>query len=255
MEKSYCVYLHVNPNTGLPFYVGIGSEKRAYDKRERTKYWKNYVSKIGDYDVVFHENGLDWAEACEVEKYLISKFGRKRYDEDGILVNLSLGGDGSPGVRPSIQTRKLLSQSAKERYPSVADALLKSVRGIKRTEEHKETIRQMMSGRCVSFETRRKISLANKGRKHSEEFRQKCKQRSSGINNPMYGVKRPEVANRNKEIKSIAVAQFDSAGLIHIRNFESISQASEVTGCDKSAIIRVCNGKQKTSLGYVWRRI
>ena len=66
-------------------------------------------------------------------------------------------------------------------------------------ESIKEMFRQMYKGRrlCppVSDETRRKISLANKGKKRSQEFKDHLKEINSGKRNPMYG-KSP--ANKGK---------------------------------------------------------
>ena len=37
-----------------------------------------------------------------------------------------------------------------------------------------------------------------------------------------------------------------------IRRFDSVAEATRATGAFDSAIIKVCNGKQKTSVGYRW---
>ena len=38
-----------------------------------------------------------------------------------------------------------------------------------------------------------------------------------------------------------------------LKRFESLGDASRETGFDISAIIRVCKGKQRTSMGYKWK--
>lgn len=43
------------------------------------------------------------------------------------------------------------------------------------------------SGGKLSEETRKKIGLSGKGRKHTEEWKRKASERSRGANNPMYG--------------------------------------------------------------------
>lgn len=40
-----------------------------------------------------------------------------------------------------------------------------------------------------------------------------------------------------------------------LRRFNSLGDATRETGFDISAIIRVCKGKQRTSMGYKWRYI
>jgi hypothetical protein len=254
MERRFVVYIHRNTETRQPFYVGIGSEKRAHSSWGRTVYWHHYVKKYKGFSVDIVLRGCTWNRACKVEKLLIYKYARARYDKGGILVNLSLGGDGSPGVVPSESTRAKLSKSAAERYPSVKSKLIESCRGAKRSDLHKQILREKMTGRTLSQATRAKISAANKGIKRSDEFKKACRERTLGQKNHMFGRKRPDLAAKNVLLKSIPVAQYDKFGL-KISEFSSISEASKATGCDESAIIRVCNGAQKTSLGYVWKRI
>ena len=49
----------------------------------------------------------------------------------------------------------------------------------------------------------------------------------------------------------IEVYQYDKAWNF-IKKFDSITQASNETKCDKACIIKCCKGKQETSLGYRW---
>lgn len=49
-----------------------------------------------------------------------------------------------------------------------------------------------------------------------------------------------------------AVLQYSLDG-IFINKYNSIQEAVEKTGCDRSAIIKVCKGKQKSSLGFSWK--
>lgn len=54
-----------------------------------------------------------------------------------------------------------------------------------------------------------------------------------------------------KFTQQITVYQYDKYWNF-IAKFDSITQASIVTGCDNSCITRCCKGIQKTSLGYRW---
>lgn len=92
MENFICVYLHLNPDTKQPFYVGIGNIKRPYIKIGRSKEWKEYVQKYGCEISIFAEN-LSWADAIELEKAFIEKFGRVNIGT-GILLNKTCGGEG-----------------------------------------------------------------------------------------------------------------------------------------------------------------
>jgi hypothetical protein len=250
--NNFIVYGHYATGSETPFYIGIGSNKRAYDKKQRTKYWKSHALKHG-LEVRILYRGLTWTQAVEREVALIKKYGRKRYDKGGVLVNLSLGGDGSPGVFPNEETRKKLREAAKRSYPLRREATIRANKGKKRSPEQRERISNALKGKIKSETHCERISISKKGKKMSEDFKAKCRVRMAGEGNPMFGKSRPEVGERNKEIKRIEVMQFDKE-LNLIKTHPSIAQAAIETGCDESAIIRVCNGKQKTSLGYVWRK-
>ena len=61
-------------------------------------------------------------------------------------------------------------------------------------------------------------------------------------------------AYQNKFVKlnNKPVLQYDK-DMNFIKKYNSISEAVEETGCDRSAIIKVCQGKQKTSLSFIWK--
>jgi hypothetical protein len=86
------VYRHIKP-CGEVFYIGIGfSKKRAYSKYGRNKHWNNVVNKYG-YEVEILTDKVDYEFAKEIEKNLISYYGRKDLNF-GKLVNLTDGGEG-----------------------------------------------------------------------------------------------------------------------------------------------------------------
>jgi len=86
------IYRHLKPN-GETFYIGIGSENRANSMIGRNKFWKNIYNLYGC-EVEILAINLTWKEACEMEKVLISWFGRRDLGL-GTLVNLTDGGDGT----------------------------------------------------------------------------------------------------------------------------------------------------------------
>jgi hypothetical protein len=110
MEKnSHCLYRHLKPN-GEIFYIGIGKDlKRAYNKYNRTTLWTRVVDKHG-YEVQILKTKLSKDEACELEKTLISWYGRIDLGT-GVLVNMTDGGDGTSNKSP--ETRNKISESQK----------------------------------------------------------------------------------------------------------------------------------------------
>lgn len=97
--KSIVLYQHIRLDNNKVFYIGIGKKKRAYDKITRNKYWKNIVNKT-QYEIQILKSDLTWNDACELEKILISHYGRKDLGT-GILCNMTNGGEGRFNSRNS----------------------------------------------------------------------------------------------------------------------------------------------------------
>jgi hypothetical protein len=103
------LYRHIRLDKNEPFYIGIGSDKlykRAYDKKSRNKHW-NFVINKTSYEVDILMDGLTWEQACEKEKEFIKLYGRKDLNE-GILVNMTDGGDGVLGSTMPEASKKLM---------------------------------------------------------------------------------------------------------------------------------------------------
>lgn len=87
------VYRHRRNDTNEIFYIGISnSYKRAYIKSRRNNHWKNIISKT-DYSIEIIAENISREDACELEIFLISLYGRKDLKQ-GNLVNMTEGGDG-----------------------------------------------------------------------------------------------------------------------------------------------------------------
>lgn len=106
------VYCHYKSGTDEVFYVGIGSDnkfKRAYSINGRNKLWLRIASKY-KFDVGILSTNLSWEEACLKEIELISTHGRIDL-KNGVLCNMTSGGDGKSNNVCSIKTRVLMSKS------------------------------------------------------------------------------------------------------------------------------------------------
>lgn len=111
----YLVYRHIRPDTNQVFYIGKGKEgnKRPKSPSGRNSHWHNIVNKnSGEYEVEIMVTGLTHEEACDKEVEFIELYGRKC--DGGTLCNISLGGDGAPGVIPSQETRYKLASYGME---------------------------------------------------------------------------------------------------------------------------------------------
>lgn len=171
--NDYYVYLHINNETGEPFYVGKGKDNRCNSRHFRNNYWKNIVNKYG-YDVILLDNNLSEIEAYDREVYWINRIGRKDLYK-GPLVNLTDGGDGVVG-----RIGKPLSEEHKNKLSNIN-------KGKKLSEEHRNKISQTLKGHSVSNEARKKMSdklkgrkAWNKGKKLSEEQKRILSEKSKG---------------------------------------------------------------------------
>ena len=98
------VYQHLRKDTREVFYIGIGKdEKRAFDKYKRSNFWYNIVHKY-QYIVDILCRNVSWEEACKIERFLISFYGRVD-NKTGILVNHTDGGEGVLGYKHSEETK------------------------------------------------------------------------------------------------------------------------------------------------------
>lgn len=102
-ETEFYVYLHLRKSDGLVFYVGKGCGDRAYDRADRSAYWKRIEKKHGR-TIEFAATGLREWYAFEREAELIAYYGRRDLGH-GQLCNMTDGGDGKSG--------QIMSDSAK----------------------------------------------------------------------------------------------------------------------------------------------
>jgi hypothetical protein len=172
------VYRHINKENREVFYVGIGkSEKRAHTIKKRSVFWDNYVSKHQFYIEITHSD-ICWEEACSIEKYLVSFYGRRDLGL-GSLVNMTDGGDGA--INLSQEVRNKISESLKNNPSKPYLKLIefnKTRQGIPCSEEKKQKISNAQKGREIPIESRIKMSKSHKGKKLSEEHVQKLKEAS-----------------------------------------------------------------------------
>lgn len=106
------IYKHIRTDKNEVFYIGIGNGKnyqRAYDTIHRNRYWKHIVRKT-NYIIEIVEDNLSWEEASKKEIELIKKYGRKDLNE-GTLVNMTNGGDGTIGLIMNDDTKIKISNS------------------------------------------------------------------------------------------------------------------------------------------------
>lgn len=234
MKESCTVYCHINKINGKR-YVGITSNPVTVRWNNGNGYkhnvhFTNAIKKYGwdNFDHIIIATNVSEAEAKQLEKKYIAE-----YQSNNHLFgyNNSLGGEPMTGVKHSEETKRKMSESAKNKV--------------------------------VSEETKKKISKAIKNRPDEMKYKfAHCRKGKSpwskgvtGESNPLYGRKYSEERRRHMSegMKGIPKSEEHKAKLSKkVRNIEtgiiykSISEASRQIGCQTSTIVQHCKGLYKT---------
>lgn len=211
-------------------------------KKVKNKFY-NAVRKYGvdsfTFDVLF--TVLDANDLNELEQKFIIE-----YDSFANGYNSNTGGKSAFGFRHSEETRKKLSEQKKQNNPQKGKPL---------TDEHKEKIASKMRGELGHFygkthtvEAREKISAANIGKVVSEESRSKMSLSRTGEKNHMYGADRPEVGQKNKELKGYKLV-YEGNVFNSMRDLaKHIGQSRSVVGrLMKEGIVKQLDTAKKTN--------
>lgn len=152
-KNIYYVYAYLREKNGTPYYIGMGSKRRAFDKHVRSN--KSDIRPRDKSRIVFLEKNLTLVGAIALERRYIRWYGRLDL-RTGILLNLTDGGEGGMNFSPAI--KKKLSDLGKGRTPWN--------KGISPTQEVKDKISCANKGRTPW----------NKGIPHNEEQKEKLKE-------------------------------------------------------------------------------
>lgn len=242
-ENRYYVYHIINPITNRIFYVGKGTGNRykqhltdkpeyAHNKR-LNGYIRNLIENKTPPIITKIAENLTEDYAYELEESEIKKYGRVGFEENGILLNItdcgrspSLRGENHPwwGRNHSDESKKKMSETKKELY---AKGIIKTCKGYKQTEEHKEKNRQSKLGRSQSTETiDKRVKTRKENNKPQTEYQ---KQKAREANQKTWRIITPD--GKEEIIKNLR-------------------QYSLQRGLDPGNMMHVARGKQKQYKGY-----
>lgn len=160
----YYVYAYIDALTGLPYYIGKGKDRRAYQKH------RDVTVPTDTRYIVIISSGLTEFGAFAIERRMIRWYGRKNNRKNpGILENKSSGGNGGWGT---------------------------SGRGTPKSAEHRSKLSTANKGKTKTAEHRRKIGESNKGYRASEETRRKLSEAHKGKPSSRKGIPLSEETKR-----------------------------------------------------------
>lgn len=179
----FYAYVYRDPERGLPIYVGKGCGKRLHfhlTKATNIRLRNRLIAlqALGLKPIIEKIEATNEESALVEEVRLIKLYGRKDLGT-GSLYNMTDGGEGMSGWRPTEETKRKIGEANRNGSPAtkqkqsewVRDSELceKISRSRKLTEltmsEEKRALRaKHLSIECLSKETRRKMSISAKAR-------------------------------------------------------------------------------------------
>lgn len=236
-----------------PFYVGYGRKNRFKEhwrdfmNGRETNNFKNKVfvrlqSKGLEYRVDFIENNLSFTDALEREKFHINRLGT-RYDNTGLLCNLTKGGDG--GYTPN--NRNFGNDPIMK--AKLMEHIDRNIRGKPLQTKHIESLRKAALGREVH---------GMKDKFHSSESRAIISQKMKGNSNNV-GKYKPQTAqlisngiSRYKAIEDKRVIAVNLENKILFVFNNQVHAFNHLLLPNKNCISAVIWGKQKTAHGFIF---
>lgn len=232
------VYKHYKEDTKELFYIGIGLKKeRAYSKKSRNDFWHNIVKKHGYY-VEIHIDNISYSEAKKQEKKLISLYGRLDLN-NGILCNMTDGGDGNIGMSQNVKDKISNSLKGKKINPEIAKKRAEKQKNLWNSDEY-ALKRQEAKKRAIKYHSLGIISrLGKESPKKGMPFAGDKEKLSISL-------KEYYKTNNVWNKKNYKINQYDLKG-----NFiKTYNSHHEVLGVLPKRILEVCQGKRKSTKKY-----
>ena len=234
---SYCVYKHTCPNGKV--YIGITCQKPIYRWNNGEGYKCNNhfyyaIKKYGwenlKHEILFDGLTIEQAEEKEIELIGLYNSANREYG-----YNIEAGGKAH---NTSEETREKL------RKINTGKHLSNETR--KKLSERFSGENHPNYGKKFDEKLRKKLSDSHKGKRQSEEAKRKRIESLKGLERSEETRKKMSLAQSKK------VLQYDDEGNL-ISTYQSILDAGKSLGINERNISAVCVGRRKHAGGFVWR--
>jgi group I intron endonuclease len=208
---------------------------------------KIYIGSSKDLDIRKSEHFTDLKFNRHVNKHLqasYNKYGRENFTHEVIEycdVNLL------------IEKEQYYLDTLNPDYNILKKAY--SPLGVKRTEEFKLHLSNLMTGRkrpSFSEEWKKNMGIVRKGKPKSEEWKKKVSVWMKGKQNCLGRILSEETRNKIGAGNSKPIIQYSLQGEF-IKEWKSITDAILTLNIKSNHIGACCNGKRKKSFGFKWK--
>ncbi len=289
-EKLWCVYMHIN-KINDKVYVGVakGEPKKRWGKNGRgyirtQPVFANAIKKY-TWDGFEHKvlvTNLTQREALDMEIELIAQYKSncKKHTNPSYGYNMTDGGEGSTGFKhtdetkqklseirsnPSDETRKRMSQSAKERCtddwkrktsitqsgnkrPQCSNPCSEDLKQIIGKKNSKAVCQKTLDGKVIrEFNSQ---SEAERITGVSQAAIWRCcnqKQKSAGGYDWNY-VDDCNTPHRDR-MKKVIQLDFDNN---YIQEWDCATYAEDILGITRGKVVMCCKGQRKSTGGFKW---
>ena len=222
--------IYIGITTQTPYRRWIQHKSDAKRDVKKNRRLLNAINKHNpknfSIEILVKFKNIDYPSLINAEVDFIKKY---KATDKSVGYNMTLGGDGVLGHEPWCKGKT------------------------KDTDHTLKLISEKQSGRKNSFY----------GKTHSDELKEKWSKERSGENHPMYGIKRPDLSESNKnriwtdEAKGKISAK-NSKPIICIelnKTFPSIKNMCKNLNLDERSVYRVLKGKFKQHKGFTFKYV
>lgn len=246
---KYYVYAWYIKETEEVFYVGKGTGKRYKTRKRENPLFMRIINKY-ECDVKILKDNMTEKEAFEYEIKMIAYYRSVSTK----MANFLDGGENPPkltGIPKSEEWKKKVREANKifhKNNPDVSKRQSENFKAFLQTEEGKKFAEKSKKARSTEEFKKKQSEICRKAN-NTEEY---LKRQSEIVKNMWKSEEYKDAHMGKNNGRAQGVEQYSLEGeLLNI--YETITEASIKTNVCASKISCVCNGKRKTTGGFIWK--